>query len=65
MRILLRAALGFTIAFAVYSPHGFATYFGTPAMVQVKAELAAAHPADKLRDAIGGALRQPLAKMND
>ena len=63
MSILLRAALGFTIAFAVYSPHGFAAYFGTPAMAQVKAELAAARPADKLRDAIGGAMQ--LAKVND
>jgi hypothetical protein len=53
-----RAALGFLIAYAVLAPHSLAAYFETPWMVNVKTELAAAHPAEKLRTMVEDALNQ-------
>jgi hypothetical protein len=40
MGILLRAALGFTIAFALYAPQSFVAHLPLPALMQVKAEVA-------------------------
>ncbi|MBU6299482.1 MAG: hypothetical protein KGJ79_07435 [Alphaproteobacteria bacterium] len=57
MGLLLRAAFAFAIAFAVLSPDSFAAYFGTPRLAAVKAELAVARPAHKLRTMIAAGLK--------
>ncbi len=62
MGLLLRAAFAFMIAFAVLSPDSFAAYFGTPRLAALKAELAAAHPAGKLRVMLAASLEHPPAK---
>jgi hypothetical protein len=49
MGILLRAAIAFVVAYAVYAPHDFAAHFETPRMAAVKADLAAAQPGAKLQ----------------
>jgi hypothetical protein len=48
MGLIIRAALGFAIAFAIRSPAEFATYFETPQLQHVKAEIAAEQPEKKL-----------------
>jgi hypothetical protein len=57
-----RVALGFLIAYAVFAPHSLATHFETPWMANVKAQLVAAHPADKLRGMAEDALDQLRGK---
>ena len=58
MGTLLRAAFAFTIAFAIASPHRFATTFGTERLAAVKADLAAAHPGAKLQFMIEDGLKR-------
>ncbi len=45
---LLRAAIGFAIAFALYAPATFGSYLDALPLKDVRADLAAAHPQDKL-----------------
>jgi hypothetical protein len=49
MGTLIRAVFAFAVAYAVYAPHSFATYFETTPLAAVKADLAAAQPRAKLQ----------------
>ena len=62
MGTLLRAVFAFAVAYAVYAPHSCATYFETPRMAAVKAELAAAHPDAKLQLMVEGGLKSLSAR---
>lgn len=65
MSTLLRAVFAFAVAYAIYAPHSFATYLGTPRMAVVKADLAAAQPGAKLQLMIeGGLKRLPSGKVD-
>jgi len=65
MGTVLRAVMGFAIAFALYAPREFRGYFETPRLAQVKAELAATHPAADLQLMIEGGLKQLPARKAD
>ncbi len=45
---LLRATVGFAIAFALYAPATFVSYLDALPLRAVRADLAAAHPQGKL-----------------
>jgi hypothetical protein len=61
MHFLFRAVVGFAIAFAVYDPHGFAARFET--LANVKTQLAAARPAEKLRALAADEIHQFRGKL--
>ncbi len=45
---LLRATVGFAIAFALYAPATFVSYLDALPLTEVRADLAKAHPQDRL-----------------
>ena len=58
MGTVLRAVCGIAIALAVYSPRAFSSVFDTPSLMSVKAQLSAAHPADKVGILVEDGLRR-------
>ena len=48
MGLLLRAAFAFGVAFAIHSPSTFAAWANNPALMNVKAQIAAQQPIKKL-----------------
>lgn len=48
MGTVLKAVIGFGIAFYVWSPASFAAHFETPAVASLRTQIEAAHPHDRL-----------------
>jgi len=48
MRILFKAVVGFGIAFYIWSPAGFAAHFETSAAANLRSQIEANHPHEKL-----------------
>jgi hypothetical protein len=48
MGTLFKAAIGFGIAFYVWSPVSFAAHFETPTVANLRAQIETAHPHERL-----------------